>query len=111
MTIAMMMAAAISDVAVPTPLKLSETLTSHMVLQREPASARLWGWGTAGTTVSVAGIASTTVDSSSRWMLKLPPQAAGPAFGSGVITVVGADANVTMKDIHFGEVWLCTGQR
>ena len=39
----------------PQWFNLSETLSSHMVLQRAPASAKLWGWGIPGTTIRVTG--------------------------------------------------------
>lgn len=61
---------------------LSETLGSNMVLQRSPARARLWGWGEPGEAITAHGSAAV-VDSAGRWSLMLPPQTAGPAFGTG----------------------------
>ena len=132
----------VSSTAPPPPLfNLSGTLTSSMVLQRAPARASLWGWGLPGTLITLTGPGeekkkgqgvpvlrrgggrddgdvSTTVDAGGRWFLSLPPQPAGPAFGSGNLTITGALSSsspssslaVVLSDVLFGEVWMCTGQ-
>ena len=95
----------------------SAALSSDMVLQREPARARLWGTGQAGAVVAV-DVGETyrvTVGRTGRWSLLLPPQPAGLAFGTGNIVASQrkAKGNVTtlrLSGVTFGEVWLCTGQ-
>ena len=93
-----------------TALTLSKALSSSMVLQREPAQARLWGVGTAGSTITAAGV-TATVGADDRWSILLAPQPAGPAFDTGTIIVKGSRGDtVTLTDVLFGETWLCTGQ-
>ena len=62
----------------PVPFNLSETLTSHMVLQQAPAKAAIWGWGTPGTKLTAAlgptHVGTAAVDSAGRWAISLPPQ-------------------------------------
>ena len=95
----------------PPLLALSAALSSSMVLQRAPARARLWGTAIAGAAVTVlAGVATATAGVDGRWSLLLPPQPAGPAFGTGTIVISSQGTNVTLTDVHMGEVWLCTGQ-
>ena len=91
-----------------------------MVLQREPAAAKLWGWGIPGTDVRVTAgdtVLQATVDRvTASWSVTLPPQKAGPAFGTGEITLETTFANasknikVVLTDMSYGEVWMCTGQ-
>ena len=93
-------------------LVLSRALSSSMVLQRAPARARLWGTAAPGAVIAVATQAfTTTADASGRWSLLLPPQPAGPAFGTGTIIVSSNHGgSATLVDVLFGETWLCTGQ-
>ena len=95
---------------------VSETLSSHMVLQQAPAAAKLWGWGVPGTELKVttgASFMTTTVADDSAWSVTLPPQKAGVAFGTGVITFETVLANasqnlkIVLDDVVYGEVWLC----
>ena len=89
---------------------VSRALSSSMVLQREPARARLWGVGVPGDLVSCHG-QHLRVDAQGRWALWLPPQPAGLAFGSGNVTVSSQrSGNLTLTGVLFGETWLCTGQ-
>jgi hypothetical protein len=95
------------------PFNLSETLTSHMVLQQAPARAALWGWGIPGTKLAIGGkMATATVDASGRWSVSLPPTKASAAPTNLTIAVVGGkpEDKVVLADVMFGEVWLCTGQ-
>ncbi|XP_009078414.1 PREDICTED: sialate O-acetylesterase [Acanthisitta chloris] len=84
-----------------------------MVLQKEPAGAVVWGHGEPGAVVTV----SLSGDSG-LIMMKKTAQVKGP---SGMWTIVldpVADTltaeqgleNVTLQDIYFGDVWLCSGQ-
>lgn len=57
--------------------KLSATLQHHMVLQRAPASAVVWGFAAAGTTVTTTFAGGKTITSTAGsdtvWRAKLPP--------------------------------------
>ncbi|KFU85523.1 Sialate O-acetylesterase, partial [Chaetura pelagica] len=89
----------------------------HMVLQKEPAGAVVWGYGEPGAMVTVvlsedSGfiISKKTVHikgPSGTWTTVLDPMDPG---GPYTLTARQASGNVTLRDIYFGDVWLCSGQ-
>jgi len=113
---------------------LSATLGSHMVLQRAPQTAIVWGFTSPGATVTTTMQASnvehcktqpalvessacqqlnlTTVASSDgTWRQTLPATAASRVpfqfqFSSSSV----AKENATMQDVLFGDVYICGGQ-
>ncbi|KAK7107967.1 sialate O-acetylesterase-like isoform X2 [Littorina saxatilis] len=96
-------------------LLLNSYFSDHMVLQRAPQQAVLWG--TADTegdiiTAKVTGQGSdstpvTTKVTQGQWKVKLPAQNAG---GPYIVNVHSHDGDVTFSDVLFGDVWLCSGQ-
>ena len=92
-------------------LRLPTFVGSHMVLQREPLSSRIWGWGYPGATVSVVldliVSVSTIVKQDGSWITELPPQEAG---SDHKIIITDRDTSITLEDIAFGDVYLCSGQ-
>ncbi|NWU72308.1 SIAE acetylesterase, partial [Pterocles burchelli] len=90
---------------------------AHMVLQKEPAAAVLWGYGDPGAivTVTLTGLGGLVITKktapvkgfSGRWMTLLEPMAAG---GPYTLTATQGWENVTLGDIYFGDMWLCSGQ-
>ncbi|XP_039620043.1 LOW QUALITY PROTEIN: sialate O-acetylesterase [Polypterus senegalus] len=90
----------------------------HMVLQREPARAVIWGYGSneanvtltlLGHVINVSQIAQV-VDG--KWKAVLPPMKPGGPF-TLVAQQESTNGNVTVRkinDILFGDVWLCGGQ-
>lgn len=107
----------------PRPLPFLHPLFSdEMVLQRE-IHAPMWGWSTSGDKVTVTlnaetpdakSLGSAVVGADGKWMLKLTPQRAG---GPHSLTVERTPAEaskaaekVTLRNVLFGDVWLCTGQ-
>jgi sialate O-acetylesterase len=89
-------------------VKLPAVIGDHMVLQRD-RPIPVWGWDDAGSevTVEMAGAkASGKADEGGRWMVKLPPMAAGGPF----TMAVAGTSKVTISDVLVGEVWLCSGQ-
>ena len=96
-------------------LKLASYFGDHMVLQRGPQQAVLWGTAdTQGDTVTVKVTGQgahtaqvTTTVSHGAWKVKLPAQTAKGPF---VIDVSSSDGHVTLHDVLFGDVWLCSGQ-
>ncbi len=79
------------------------------VLQRD-MPVPVWGVSTReGEMVSVsldAGAPITTVARGGRWKVTLPPRRSG---GVHTLTVAG-DNRIVLKDIVYGEVWICSGQ-
>jgi sialate O-acetylesterase len=79
-----------------------------MVLQRDMACP-VWGWTDPGAqvTVEVNGQQVTaTADGQGKWVVKIGPFPAGvPA----TITITGPQT-VTLNNVLFGDVWLCSGQ-
>ncbi|HEX8832604.1 MAG TPA: sialate O-acetylesterase, partial [Abditibacteriaceae bacterium] len=104
--------------AVQTPAQndkpfLHPLFTSNMVLQRGIA-APVWGWAAPGQKVRVtlsgasARVTSTTATAGAdgKWMAKVGPYKAG---GPYTLTVTGPQS-VTLTNVMFGDVWLCSGQ-
>lgn len=93
-------------------LTLPTFLASHMVLQRSPQRAKIWGWGTAGSEVSVTlnsnVVGNTTIDSTGNWTVVLPKQHAG--IGHTISVSCPDGAKIDLVDIAFGDVYICTGK-
>ncbi|NXN99928.1 SIAE acetylesterase, partial [Rhinopomastus cyanomelas] len=88
----------------------------HMVLQKEPAGAVIWGYGELGALVTVALfedgglVMKKTVQvkgPSGTWTTILDPMDVG---GPYMLMATQGLENVTLQDIYFGDVWLCSGQ-
>ncbi|XP_070188893.1 sialate O-acetylesterase-like [Littorina saxatilis] len=93
-------------------LKLASYYSDHMVLQRGPQQAVLWGFAnTEGDTVTARamgqGSAVTSKVQNGKWKLMLP---AITNPGPFTIDVKSHDGHVTLHDVLFGDVWLCSGQ-
>jgi len=89
-------------------LKLHTLFGDHMVLQAD-FNCPIWGTAESGDeiSVSIAGQKKTAkADGDGKWMLKLDPVKAG---GPHEMTVAGK-TSVAVKDVLFGEVWICSGQ-
>lgn len=96
----------------PRPLPFVHSLfTDDMVLQRN-IPAPIWGWSAPGDTVTISVDGKTTgkeavAGKDGRWMTKVGPF---PAGGPHTLTVTGGKHKVILKNVLFGDVWLCTGQ-
>lgn len=95
-------------------LTLPKVLGSHMVLQRAPKNARVWGWATPGDKVTVTLAETTavqsTADSSGAWSVSLPPQCPAGCVGKQ-LTITSADGgSQVLTDVGFGDVLFCSGQ-
>jgi sialate O-acetylesterase len=89
-------------------IRLPQLIGDHMVLQREQP-VTLWGWATPKETVTVlfknkSYKAMTTPDGT--WKIQLPAQQAG----TGYEMILKGKNQITIKNIAFGDVWLCNGQ-
>jgi sialate O-acetylesterase len=90
---------------------ISDTLGDHMVLQRAPASAVVWGFAPAGTVVTTVfnGKYYTSTTGSDRiWRTHLLPTEAGGPYEITFRTSNGATGS--LSDVVFGDVYLCGGQ-
>lgn len=97
---------------------VSNTLGSHMVLQRAPASSIIYGYAAPGTIVSTsldgAPALKATADLTGTWRQALPPtEADGKAHAitvaSSATTSMAAET-VALTDVVFGDVFICGGQ-
>ncbi|MEM8911624.1 MAG: sialate O-acetylesterase [Planctomycetota bacterium] len=91
-------------------LTLPPMFDDHMILQRDQP-VRFWGWSSPGSRVDVAvddgPSATTVVESNGRWESSLPSM---PAGGPHAVTISSDGTDITIEDVYFGDVWLCSGQ-
>jgi sialate O-acetylesterase len=95
-------------VAAHANVQVSGIFSDHMVIQRE-APVKVWGTAEAGENVQVKlgeSSASASAAADGKWAVVLP---AMPAGGPVELTITGKNT-VAIKDILFGDVWLCAGQ-
>ena len=95
----------------PTPLRLNNLFSNNMVLQRAPHQAVVWGYGEPGRTVNVRldnqSAIPATVSNVGAWSVQLP---ATEASMGRTITVSDGTTTVSMTNVAFGDVYLCSGQ-
>jgi len=85
--------------------------TDDMVLQRD-MRAPIWGWSTPGDQISVSvdgkAVAKPIIAGpDGKWMATIEPH---PAGGPSTIIVTGMKQEAVLKNVLFGDVWLCSGQ-
>lgn len=100
--------AVLTAVNVSADVRLPSLMSDNMVLQRN-VSIRLWGWAEKGENVEaiIAGHAMRTkTGGDGRWEITLPSMQAG---GPYTLTVSGKNT-ITVDNIMFGDVWICSGQ-
>ncbi len=86
-------------------IKLPSLISDGMVLQRD-VSVHIWGWASPGEKVNIlfkGKKIKTLTDPQGHWSSTLP---ATPAGGPYEIQI----NEVHVKDVLFGDVWLCAGQ-
>ncbi|KAG9348532.1 hypothetical protein JZ751_002268, partial [Albula glossodonta] len=88
----------------------------HMVLQKAPERAVLWGFGVDGSKVIFSlegeqqnkrGVAYVQ---NGTWRVTLDPVEAGGPYNVTAFQLGPAEAKITLTDVLFGDVWLCGGQ-
>lgn len=93
-------------------MKLASLFSDHMVLQRD-CPVPVWGWSSAGDTITVAfaGQTKTAVaGADGSWTVTLDPM---PASGGGTKLTAESKAEKTklqLADVLIGDVWICSGQ-
>ncbi|XP_077050657.1 sialate O-acetylesterase isoform X2 [Siphateles boraxobius] len=96
-------------------LRFSSYYGNHMVLQKAPAKAVVWGFGQTGAkvVVSLTGPHKAPKHSvpviNGIWRTTLNPVEAG---GPYILTASQSTTNssITLTDVLFGDIWLCSGQ-
>ena len=109
-------------------VNFSWTLGSHMVLQRAPNRAAVYGFvglnatksgGYSHSKVKVVlrdenGVTTSvpaTIDAhEGKWKALLPPRPAGGTYTVTVTCIDGCTGSATIDDVTFGDVWYCSGQ-
>ncbi len=94
-------------------IDLPDIVGNDMVVQQQ-ADARLWGWATPGSKISIYGswnpshIVNTVADSNGKWQVELPTPKA--SFDTYKINIKGDGSDITLDNVAVGEVWFCSGQ-
>eukprot|EP00035_Acanthoeca_spectabilis_P040094 m.67335 g.67335 ORF g.67335 m.67335 type:complete len:551 (-) comp9859_c0_seq1:1737-3389(-) len=97
------------------PFRFASSQGDNMVLQQAPASATVWGYVPAGQTVKVTFNGQSVEATQSIWLgnntwsANLPPMQ-GSLTQAYNITAATNDASITLANVLFGEVWVCSGQ-
>ncbi|MBG7609024.1 MAG: hypothetical protein IZT59_13505, partial [Verrucomicrobia bacterium] len=88
-------------------VKLNSLFTDNMVLQRD-IPAKVFGTADDGESVivSINGQTAKTTAKGGEWLVALKPMKAG---GPHRLTIEGKNT-LTLQNVVFGDVWLCTGQ-
>ena len=101
-------------VLVHSDVTLPNVIGNNMVLQRD-TDVPIWGWGSPSEEITITlnteegdtiHALSTIADTDGNWHVKFPPMEAG---GPYIIRVVGNNT-LELRNILFGEVWICSGQ-
>lgn len=98
------------------PALISYVFSSHMVLQRAPKQAVVFGAANATVpgdlvTLTLSGVGSwqAVADASGAWQVALPPQAATTVGATLAATSNATGRVVSLVDVVFGDVYLCAG--
>ena len=97
----------------PKSLEIPSAIGDNMVLQQN-STVNIWGYAKPKSKVSVAcdWIAGkpTTVKADAEGVWIVPVAVPAASFDPHTITIKSGKQVVTLKNILFGEVWLCAGQ-
>jgi len=95
-------------------VRLPQLVSDGMILQRD-VPVKIWGWASPAEKVTITLNAqrstlnaqlSTQADTGGNWEILLPAQKAGGPY----TMTVSASNSITVRNILFGDVWLCSGQ-
>jgi sialate O-acetylesterase len=105
---------ALTATAAPSAFSFANTLGDGMVLQAAPKQAMVWGFVGNGSAVTVhfggEDIKAKIVQNIGykAWKALLPATAA--SFDAMTITATSGSSTISIKNVLFGEVWVCSGQ-
>lgn len=89
-------------------IRLPRLISDGVVLQRDQ-NLKLWGWASPQESISIRIKDKTyrgKADKAGNWSVTVPPQAAGGPFE---INLKGKN-ELQIRDVYFGDVWICAGQ-
>ncbi|WP_142685293.1 sialate O-acetylesterase [Chitinophaga polysaccharea] len=89
-------------------VKLPALVRDSMILQRDE-KVKLWGWASANEKIEIrfkGKVYKTTAGTGGSWVVQLPPTKAGGPYNINI----KASNKITLHDVLFGDVWLCSGQ-
>jgi sialate O-acetylesterase len=89
-------------------VRLPKLISDGMVLQRD-IPVKIWGWAAPNEKIVLDFNGSnyqTLADSQGDWQIVLPEQKAGGPYSM----TIQASNSITINDILFGDVWICSGQ-
>lgn len=98
----------LSSHTAPGQVRLPRLVGNGMILQRE-IPVKIWGWASPGEKIELRLMNHTfvtTTTAEGQWKIVLPEQKAGGPF----TMTITASNQITLKNILFGDVWLCSGQ-
>jgi len=103
-------------------LRFANYIQDHMVLQRAPQRAIVWGYGDANVSTSltingqiystISAIEPANIQGENIWSVTLDPVSDEGPFDIHVSqpSANGTLVNITLQDVLFGDVWMCSGQ-
>lgn len=89
-------------------IKLPRLISDNMILQRD-TKVNIWGWASPNEQIEVSFKGKTfkaTTSEEGKWSIELPSQKAGGPYEM----TLKATNTIVLKNILFGDVWLCSGQ-
>lgn len=97
-------------VSIQANVTLPSVIGNNMVLQRNETII-IWGWANPGENITLKSSwleesIQTVTNNNGKWELQLKTKNAG---GPYQIEIQGEN-KITLTDVYFGEVWLCSGQ-
>jgi sialate O-acetylesterase len=95
-------------VCVNSQIKLPRLISDGMILQRDE-KVKIWGWATPNEKIELEfnhKKYKTVTTQDGKWMIVLPKQKTGGPYEM----TFKASNTVLVKDILFGDVWVCSGQ-
>jgi sialate O-acetylesterase len=98
----------LSSFFVKAQIRLPKLISDGMILQRE-TPLKVWGWASANEKIKLYFDKqewNTQADENGKWLILLKPHVAGGPYE----LILEASNSITIKDVLFGDVWLCSGQ-
>ncbi|PWK27546.1 sialate O-acetylesterase [Arcicella aurantiaca] len=89
-------------------IRLPKLISDNMVLQRDQ-TIKIWGWASPKEKIMLVfknKNLKTVATDAGKWEILLSPQSAGTGFDM----ILKGKNEITLKNIAFGDVWLCSGQ-